>query len=108
MTASVLAPFFVLKNGANTAMGNTLKRDSCCKRAIANEDGLLRSERMRFLTVIRQVPDAEESVKIRDGKVDLEGRKLIIDTMDEYGVEEALRLRESGAAGDCRRCRRAS
>jgi electron transfer flavoprotein beta subunit len=51
---------------------------------------------MRILTLIRQVLDAEESVKVRNGTVDLEGSKLVMDTMDEYGVEEALRLRESG------------
>lgn len=53
---------------------------------------------MRILTVIRQVLDAEESVSIQDGSVVLDGRKLVLDTMDEYGVEEALRLRETGAA----------
>jgi electron transfer flavoprotein beta subunit len=52
---------------------------------------------MRILTLIRQVLDAEESVRVRDGAVDLEGSKLVMDTMDEYGVEEALRLRERGA-----------
>jgi electron transfer flavoprotein beta subunit len=52
---------------------------------------------MRILTLIRQVLDAEENVKVRNGAVDLEGSKLVMDTMDEYGVEEALRLRESGA-----------
>jgi electron transfer flavoprotein beta subunit len=51
---------------------------------------------MRILTVIRQVLDAEENVRIKDGKVDLSASKLVIDTMDEYGVEEALRLREAG------------
>ncbi len=51
---------------------------------------------MRILSVIRQVLDAEESVKMMDGKVDLSSSKLVIDTMDEYGVEEALRLREAG------------
>ncbi len=51
---------------------------------------------MRILTVIRQVLDAEESVRIRDGKVDLSGSKLVVDTMDEYGAEQALRIRESG------------
>jgi electron transfer flavoprotein beta subunit len=40
--------------------------------------------------------DAQESVRIANNAVDLEGRKLVMDTMDEYGVEEALRLRESG------------
>ena len=53
---------------------------------------------MRILTVVRQVLDAEESVSIQGGSVVLEGRKLVLDTMDEYGVEEALRLRE-GASG---------
>jgi electron transfer flavoprotein beta subunit len=54
---------------------------------------------MRILTVVRQVLDAEESVTIQDGTVALEGRKLVLDTMDEYGVEEALRLREGTTAG---------
>src|ERR1700733_3923205 len=53
---------------------------------------------MRILTVVRQVLDAEESVSIQDGSVALDGRKLVMDTMDEYGVEEALRLREGAAA----------
>jgi electron transfer flavoprotein beta subunit len=54
---------------------------------------------MRILTVVRQVLDAEESVSIQDGNVALDGRKLVMDTMDEYGVDEALRLREGAAAG---------
>jgi electron transfer flavoprotein beta subunit len=52
---------------------------------------------MRILTVVRQVLDAEESISIQDGSVMLDGRKLVMDTMDEYGVEEALRLREGSA-----------
>ena len=51
---------------------------------------------MKILSVIRQVLDAEESVRIGQEKVDLDSSKLVIDTMDEYGVEEALRLREKG------------
>lgn len=51
---------------------------------------------MRILTVVRQVLDAEESVRLRDDKVDTASSKLVVDTMDEYGVEEALRLRERG------------
>jgi electron transfer flavoprotein beta subunit len=51
---------------------------------------------MRILTLVRQVLDAEESVRIKDGAVDLDGRKLVIDTMDEYGLEQALRIREAG------------
>src|SRR5437588_1025330 len=53
---------------------------------------------MRILTYLRQVLDAEESVHIANGAVALENSKLVMDTMDEYGVEEALRLRESSAA----------
>jgi electron transfer flavoprotein beta subunit len=52
---------------------------------------------LRILALIRQVPDAQETVRVADNKVDLDGRKLVMDTMDEYGVEEALRLREKGA-----------
>ena len=51
---------------------------------------------MRILTLIRTVLDAEETVRIRAGEVDLNGSKLVVDTMDEYGVEQALRIRESG------------
>jgi electron transfer flavoprotein beta subunit len=51
---------------------------------------------MRILCVVAQVPGAEERINITDGKVDLAHCKLVMDTMDEYGVEEALRLRESG------------
>ena len=53
---------------------------------------------MRILTLIRQVLDAEESVRTRDGAIDLSASKLVVDTMDEYGVEQALRLRETRAA----------
>ncbi|MHB1935499.1 MAG: electron transfer flavoprotein subunit beta/FixA family protein [Acidobacteriaceae bacterium] len=51
---------------------------------------------MRILALIRQVLDAEETVRIRGGSVDLGASKLVVDTMDEYGVEQALRIRESG------------
>jgi electron transfer flavoprotein beta subunit len=51
---------------------------------------------MRILAIIRQVLDAEETVRLRGGKVDLSASKLVVDTMDEYGVEQALRIRESG------------
>lgn len=52
---------------------------------------------MKILTLVRQVPDAEARVKISGQTVDLDGTTLVIDGMDEYGVEEALRLRESAA-----------
>ena len=51
---------------------------------------------MLVLTVVTQVPAAEERITISDGQVDLTRSKTSMDTMDEYGVEEALRLREAG------------
>jgi electron transfer flavoprotein beta subunit len=57
-------------------------------------------EHMRILTYLRQVLDAEESVHVSNNAVALENSKLVMDTMDEYGVEEALRLRESGVEAE--------
>lgn len=53
---------------------------------------------MKILCLLRQVPDAEEKIRIHHAAVDLTAGKLVVDTMDEYGVEEALRLRERGLA----------
>ena len=50
---------------------------------------------MRILTLIRQVLDAEESVRMKAGEVDLSTSKLVVDTMDEYGLEQALRFRDA-------------
>jgi electron transfer flavoprotein beta subunit len=55
---------------------------------------------MRILALVRQVLDAEETVRIRNGGVDLSASKLVVDTMDEYGVEQALRIREGGVDGE--------
>ncbi|AFV76538.1 electron transfer flavoprotein, beta subunit [Thermus oshimai JL-2] len=49
---------------------------------------------MKFIAVIRQVPDGESRLKVQGGRVDLSGATLILDQMDEYAVEEALRLKE--------------
>ncbi len=55
---------------------------------------------MRIFTLIRQVLDAEESVRVEQKAMVLATSKLVMDTMDEYGVEEALRLRERGVAAE--------
>lgn len=52
---------------------------------------------MKILCFIRQVPDAEAKVKAANGKVDLDGATMALDGMDEYGVEQALRINEGGA-----------
>lgn len=51
---------------------------------------------MKIVTILKQVPDAEARIRTASSQVDLEGVSFIIDGMDEYGVEEALRIRESG------------
>jgi len=51
---------------------------------------------MKILTVVRQVPDAESSLRAANDSIDLSNTQLVMDTMDEYGVEQALRLREAG------------
>lgn len=51
---------------------------------------------MKIVTIIKQVPDAEARVRVADGAVDLAGVTFVMDGMDEYGVEEAIRLREGG------------
>ena len=51
---------------------------------------------MKLLTVVRQVPDAEARVRAEGGGEDLAGVTFVMDGMDEYGVEEAIRLREAG------------
>ncbi|MDX2004361.1 MAG: electron transfer flavoprotein subunit beta/FixA family protein [Meiothermus sp.] len=49
---------------------------------------------MKFVAVIRQVPDNESRLKIEGGKVNLEGTTLILDGMDEWAVEEVIRQQE--------------
>lgn len=51
---------------------------------------------MKAVTIIKQVPDAEARIRAAGGKVDLGGVTFVMDGMDEYGVEEAIRLREGG------------
>lgn len=51
---------------------------------------------MRILTIVSPSLDADDTVRIKDGKVDLSTSRLALDKMDEYGVEEALRLRDAG------------
>jgi len=51
---------------------------------------------MKILTIVRQVPDAESSLRVSDETHTVSSSQLVMDTMDEYGVEQALRLREAG------------
>lgn len=51
---------------------------------------------MKIVTIIKQVPDAEARIRSTADGIDLSGATFVIDGMDEYGVEQALRIREGG------------
>lgn len=55
---------------------------------------------MTIVSIVTQVPDAEARVRARDGAIDLGDATFVLDGMDEYGVEHALRLREAGLDAD--------
>jgi electron transfer flavoprotein beta subunit len=51
---------------------------------------------VRILTVIKQVPDSNAAIKVAAGGAGIEtaGLKLVLNPFDEYGVEQAVRLKE--------------
>lgn len=51
---------------------------------------------MKIICLIKQVPDAEARIRSANQGIDLSGATFVIDGMDEYGVEQAIRIRESG------------
>jgi len=51
---------------------------------------------MKIVSILKQVPDAEARIRSTAEGIDLEGVTYVIDGMDEYGVEQALRIREGG------------
>lgn len=57
---------------------------------------------MRVLVAVKRVVDPDVRVRVRaDGTgVDIQGLKMSLNPFDENAVEEAVRLREAGAASD--------
>ena len=57
---------------------------------------------MKIAVFIKRVPDSEARIKITaDGRgVDPAGVKFVMNTYDEYAVEEALTLKEKAGAGE--------
>lgn len=53
---------------------------------------------MTIVTFVKHVPDAEARLRAGPDGLDLEGASFALDGMDEYGVEQALRLKEAGVA----------
>jgi len=45
---------------------------------------------MKIVVIVKEVPDTEARIAIKDGQPDLTGAKMIINPYDEYAVEEAI------------------
>jgi electron transfer flavoprotein beta subunit len=45
---------------------------------------------MKIVVIVKEVPDTEARITIKDGQPDLSGAKMIINPYDEYAVEEAI------------------
>jgi len=50
---------------------------------------------MNIIVFVKEVPDTESRIRVKEGKVDLSEVKFIAGPYDEYAVEEALRIREA-------------
>ena len=54
---------------------------------------------MNIVVFVKQVPDTETRIQVKDGSVDLSGVKWIVNPYDEFAIEEALRIREKLGQG---------
>jgi len=51
---------------------------------------------MKIVCLVKEVPDSETQVVAKDGKIDESAFKFIANPYDEYGIEQALKIKESG------------
>ncbi|MEW5760294.1 MAG: electron transfer flavoprotein subunit beta/FixA family protein [Candidatus Thermoplasmatota archaeon] len=49
---------------------------------------------MNIIVCMKQVPDTETRIKLKNGKIDLEGAKYVVNPYDEFAVEEAIKIKE--------------
>jgi electron transfer flavoprotein beta subunit len=49
---------------------------------------------MHVVICVKQVPDTETKIRVKDGQVDHSETKYVVNPYDEYAVEEGLRIRE--------------
>ncbi len=49
---------------------------------------------MNIIVCMKVVPDTESKIQLKDGRVNEEGLKFLINPFDEWGIEEALRIKE--------------
>jgi electron transfer flavoprotein beta subunit len=49
---------------------------------------------MNIVICVKQVPDTETKIKVKDGQVDNSETKYVVNPYDEYAIEEGLRIKE--------------
>ncbi|MGB9301199.1 MAG: electron transfer flavoprotein subunit beta/FixA family protein [Anaerolineae bacterium] len=49
---------------------------------------------MHVVICVKQVPDTETKIKVKDGQVDHAETKYVVNPYDEYAIEEGLRVKE--------------
>jgi len=49
---------------------------------------------MRVVICVKQVPDTETKIRVKDGQVDHSETKYVVNPYDEYAIEEGLRIKE--------------
>jgi electron transfer flavoprotein beta subunit len=54
---------------------------------------------MHVVVCVKQVPDTETKIRVKDGQVDHSETKYVVNPYDEYAVEEGLRIKESLGEG---------
>lgn len=57
---------------------------------------------MKIIVCVKQVPDTEAHIKVKAGtaQIETEGVSMVVNPYDEFGVEEALRIKEKQGAGE--------
>jgi electron transfer flavoprotein beta subunit len=54
---------------------------------------------LNLVVFVKQVPDTETRIQVKDGQVDVSGVKWVVNPYDEFAIEEALRIRERLGTG---------
>ncbi len=49
---------------------------------------------MNIVICVKQVPDTETKIRVKDGQVDHSETKYVVNPYDEYAIEEGLRIKE--------------
>src|SRR6185436_14245323 len=78
--------------------GNMNERSGWVPEPGIQQEG--RRSTMKIVVLVKQVPDsgADRTLRTDDNTVDRASANNVINEMDEYAIEEALRLREAGGA----------